>query len=143
MPPGWILPADLHILLRTCFFVLGLISSTPQGAEILDDYHWEATLSPLGLPSGLCVPTNIDNFVSVRIVAFTNCNIAERWTAAPFMDSCGELRRNWRPARGAGLRGRNRGHDRYLQPREHSHCQHCFQNVSQVGLKSMVMRSKL
>ncbi|KAI0304497.1 Rapamycin-insensitive companion of mTOR, N-term-domain-containing protein [Multifurca ochricompacta] len=26
----------------TCFFVLGLISSTPQGAEILSDYGWEA-----------------------------------------------------------------------------------------------------
>ncbi|KAI0775530.1 Rapamycin-insensitive companion of mTOR, N-term-domain-containing protein [Trametes elegans] len=50
----------------TCFFVLGLISSTPQGAEILDDYHWEATLSPLGLPTGLCVPVDVDKFVSVR-----------------------------------------------------------------------------
>nr|VWP00964.1 Guanyl nucleotide exchange factor Sql2 [Ganoderma boninense] len=49
----------------TCFFVLGLISSTPQGAEILDDYHWEATLSPLGLPTGLCVPVDVDKFVSV------------------------------------------------------------------------------
>ncbi|KAI0789744.1 Rapamycin-insensitive companion of mTOR, N-term-domain-containing protein [Abortiporus biennis] len=49
----------------TCFFVLGLISSTPQGAEILDDYHWEATLSPLGQPTGLCVPVNVDKFVSI------------------------------------------------------------------------------
>ncbi|KAI0366921.1 hypothetical protein BV20DRAFT_1001539 [Pilatotrama ljubarskyi] len=49
----------------TCFFVLGLISSTPQGAEILDDYHWEATLSPLGLPTGLCVPVDVDKFVSI------------------------------------------------------------------------------
>ncbi|KAI0073477.1 hypothetical protein K474DRAFT_1666532 [Panus rudis PR-1116 ss-1] len=49
----------------TCFFVLGLISSTPQGAEILDDYHWEATLSPLGLPTGLCVPLDVDSFVSI------------------------------------------------------------------------------
>ncbi|KAH9912683.1 Rapamycin-insensitive companion of mTOR, middle domain-containing protein [Epithele typhae] len=49
----------------TCFFVLGLISSTPQGAEILDDYNWEATLSPLGLPSGLCVPVDVEQFVSI------------------------------------------------------------------------------
>ncbi|RPD54648.1 hypothetical protein L226DRAFT_535797 [Lentinus tigrinus ALCF2SS1-7] len=49
----------------TCFFVLGLISSTPQGAEILGDYHWEATLSPLGLPTGLCVPLDVDQFVSI------------------------------------------------------------------------------
>ncbi|KAF8890018.1 Rapamycin-insensitive companion of mTOR, N-term-domain-containing protein [Gymnopilus junonius] len=49
----------------TCFFVLGLISTTTQGAEILDDYHWEATLSPLGLPTGLCIPADIDRFISL------------------------------------------------------------------------------
>ncbi|EJD50823.1 hypothetical protein AURDEDRAFT_111977 [Auricularia subglabra TFB-10046 SS5] len=47
----------------TCFFVLGLISATPQGAEILDDYGWEATMSPLGATTGLCVPTQLDNFL--------------------------------------------------------------------------------
>ncbi|KAJ3479559.1 hypothetical protein NLI96_g8977 [Meripilus lineatus] len=68
-----IVPAILEIAERslvfsvrgTCFFVLGLISSTPQGAEILDDYRWEATLSPLGLPTGLCVPLDVDKFISV------------------------------------------------------------------------------
>jgi len=49
----------------TCFYVLGLISSTPQGAEILSDYGWEATLSPLGLPTGLCVPLDLDKFLSI------------------------------------------------------------------------------
>ncbi|KAI0917225.1 hypothetical protein AcW1_007525 [Taiwanofungus camphoratus] len=49
----------------TCFFVLGLISSTPQGAEILDDYHWESTLSPLGFPTGLCVPDDVDRFINI------------------------------------------------------------------------------
>jgi len=51
---------------RTCFYVLGLISSTPQGAEILSDYGWEATLSPLGLPTGLCVPLDLGKFLLVR-----------------------------------------------------------------------------
>jgi len=32
---------------RTCFFVLGLISSTTQGAEILEDYNWMSLSSPL------------------------------------------------------------------------------------------------
>ncbi|KAG1808998.1 Rapamycin-insensitive companion of mTOR, N-term-domain-containing protein [Suillus variegatus] len=49
----------------TCFFVLGLISSTSQGAEILDDYRWEATLSPLGVPTGLCIPLDLDKFISL------------------------------------------------------------------------------
>ncbi|KAL5482443.1 hypothetical protein ACEPAI_9037 [Sanghuangporus weigelae] len=49
----------------TCFFALGLISSTAQGAEILDDYGWEATLSPLGAPTGLCIPADIEKFVAI------------------------------------------------------------------------------
>jgi rapamycin-insensitive companion of mTOR len=49
----------------TCFFVLGLISTTSLGAEILDDYHWEATLSPLSLPTGLCLPVDLHGFVAI------------------------------------------------------------------------------
>lgn len=49
----------------TCFFVLGLISSTSQGAEILDDYEWEATVTPLGLPIGLCIPMDVEKFITI------------------------------------------------------------------------------
>ncbi|KAG2009933.1 ste16 [Coprinopsis cinerea AmutBmut pab1-1] len=68
-----VIPAVLEILERspipsvrgTCFFVLGLISCTSQGAEILDDYHWESTLSPLGFPTGICIPADVDRFLSI------------------------------------------------------------------------------
>ncbi|KAK0487570.1 Rapamycin-insensitive companion of mTOR, N-term-domain-containing protein [Armillaria novae-zelandiae] len=49
----------------TCFFVLGLIASTSQGAEILDDYEWEATVTPLGLPIGLCIPMDVEKFITI------------------------------------------------------------------------------
>ncbi|KZT18431.1 hypothetical protein NEOLEDRAFT_1125374 [Neolentinus lepideus HHB14362 ss-1] len=49
----------------TCFFVLGLLSVTPQGAEILDDYHWESTLSPAGYPTGLSTPMDLEKFIFV------------------------------------------------------------------------------
>lgn len=49
----------------TCFFILGLISSTPLGAEVLVDYGWEATLSPLGLPTGVVIPAALDKFLAV------------------------------------------------------------------------------
>ncbi|KAF9267369.1 hypothetical protein L218DRAFT_977972 [Marasmius fiardii PR-910] len=49
----------------TCFFILGLISSTSQGCEILDDYHWEATLTPMGLPTGLCIPVDVEKFIAL------------------------------------------------------------------------------
>jgi len=47
------------------FFVLGLVSSTPLGAEILSDYGWEATTDPVGFTTGLCVPVNLSKFVSI------------------------------------------------------------------------------
>ena len=50
---------------RTAFFVLGLIASTTQGAELLDEFDWEATLTPLGETTGLCIPLDIDSFVQV------------------------------------------------------------------------------
>jgi rapamycin-insensitive companion of mTOR len=53
---------------RTCFFVLGLISSTIQGAEILSDFGWDATLSPLGLPLGICVPADVSKFTMVSVL---------------------------------------------------------------------------
>ncbi|KAG8695134.1 hypothetical protein FRC09_009374 [Ceratobasidium sp. 395] len=49
----------------TCFYVLGLISSTPQGAEVLDEYEWEATVTPLGLTTGLCLPMDVEKFLYI------------------------------------------------------------------------------
>jgi len=49
----------------TCFFVLGLIASTIQGAEILEDFGWEATMSPVGTPTGIAVPTDLSKFISL------------------------------------------------------------------------------
>jgi len=49
----------------TCFFVLGLISSTAQGADILAEYGWEAAHSPLGMPTGICTPTSLEKFINI------------------------------------------------------------------------------
>jgi hypothetical protein len=50
---------------RTCFFVLGLISTTVPGADLLEDYGWVPTTTTLGLTTGLCVPENINDFAKV------------------------------------------------------------------------------
>ncbi|GAK67572.1 cytosolic regulator pianissimo [Moesziomyces antarcticus] len=49
----------------TCFFVLGLISSTNAGAEVLQDYGWQSVCTPLGAPMGLCIPDNVNRLVSL------------------------------------------------------------------------------
>lgn len=55
----------LKLSARTCFFVIGLIASTEQGAEILSDYGWSAATTSLGDPTGICVPEDISKFMTV------------------------------------------------------------------------------
>ncbi|SPO40478.1 related to protein ste16 [Pseudozyma flocculosa] len=49
----------------TCFFVLGLISATTQGSELLQDYGWISVCTPLGVPLGLCLPSDVGRLVSM------------------------------------------------------------------------------
>ena len=116
---------------RTCFFVLGLISSTPQGAEILDDYHWEATLSPLGLPTGLCVPVDIDRFVSVSVVRVLSRRCTES-AADTTLGLRGERGIRRQPSRAARDRGRAGGDGRHLPARQHRHRQRRVADPDQV-----------
>ncbi|CAD6970744.1 unnamed protein product [Tilletia controversa] len=48
------------------FFVIGMISSTPQGAEVLNDYGWRTAWTSMGLPTGVCIPDEIDRFVEIE-----------------------------------------------------------------------------
>ncbi|KAI0463068.1 hypothetical protein LJB42_003083 [Komagataella kurtzmanii] len=46
-----------------CFYVLGLIARTKEGAEILDDEGWESVFDKVnGLPVGICLPTDLSKF---------------------------------------------------------------------------------
>lgn len=63
---------------RTCFFVIGLLSSTRMGAEILEEYGWIAARSPMGKTTGLCLPSDIGRFTKVRRVTRSLANIADR-----------------------------------------------------------------
>ncbi|KAM0790272.1 hypothetical protein ACM66B_005576 [Microbotryomycetes sp. NB124-2] len=51
----------------TAFFALGLISSTIEGAEMLEDLGWQAVLTPLGQPTTLVVPMELGNFVDTTL----------------------------------------------------------------------------
>ncbi|KAL8290440.1 hypothetical protein RQP46_002698 [Phenoliferia psychrophenolica] len=55
--------SPVYSLRGTAFFVLGLIASTVEGTEILDDLGWESVCTPLGVATGICVPVEISNFV--------------------------------------------------------------------------------
>ncbi|CEH14460.1 related to protein ste16 [Ceraceosorus bombacis] len=49
----------------TCFFTLGLIASTSPGAELLQDFGWDCAFTTFGTPISLCVPRNLDAFVTI------------------------------------------------------------------------------
>jgi hypothetical protein len=53
------------IMKGTCFFVLGLISSTRMGAELLEELGWVSTRTPMGHTTGICLPNDISRFVQV------------------------------------------------------------------------------
>jgi hypothetical protein len=52
----------------TAFFVLGLISKTMQGLEILLEYGWDGTTSTMGDSLGFCVPFSLHKLLSVRLI---------------------------------------------------------------------------
>ncbi|OAV98339.1 hypothetical protein PTTG_25752 [Puccinia triticina 1-1 BBBD Race 1] len=47
----------------TCYFVLGLISLTSEGSELLEDAGWATVQTPLGMITGICVPTRLNEFI--------------------------------------------------------------------------------
>lgn len=58
---------ELIYIPRTCFFVISLLSSTRMGAEILEEYGWIATRTPLGVTTGICLPNDISKFAYVSV----------------------------------------------------------------------------
>ncbi|KAK6610699.1 cytosolic regulator pianissimo [Botrytis cinerea] len=50
----------------TAFFVLGLISRSRHGLEILSEHGWDSNTSSLGISLGLCIPQNLNKFFSYQ-----------------------------------------------------------------------------
>lgn len=49
----------------TAFFVIGLISRSVHGLEILSELGWDANTSSLGVSNGFCIPNNLSRFLSL------------------------------------------------------------------------------
>ncbi|CAO3594443.1 unnamed protein product [Absidia cylindrospora] len=58
--------SEVLSLKGTCFYVLGLIAKTQQGVEILGEHGWECVVGPNDNPEGLCVPLNLQGFLTIR-----------------------------------------------------------------------------
>ncbi|RYP62271.1 hypothetical protein DL771_009801 [Monosporascus sp. 5C6A] len=57
---------EVMSLRGTAFFVLGLISRSLHGFEMLAEHGWESNTTPLGTSLGLCIPSNLSNFFSFQ-----------------------------------------------------------------------------
>lgn len=56
---------DVMSMRGTAFFVIGLISRSVHGLEILSELGWDANTNSLGVSTGFCVPTNLSRFLSL------------------------------------------------------------------------------
>lgn len=57
---------EVMSLRGTAFFVLGLISRSIHGLEILSELGWDSNTSVMGNSLGFCVPTNLQSFLSLE-----------------------------------------------------------------------------
>ncbi|OAA57250.1 HR1 rho-binding repeat protein [Cordyceps fumosorosea ARSEF 2679] len=57
---------DVMSLRGTAFFVLGLISRSTHGLEILSEYGWDASTTPTGNSLGYCLPTDLSKLLSLQ-----------------------------------------------------------------------------
>ncbi|KAM0751148.1 hypothetical protein T439DRAFT_374032 [Meredithblackwellia eburnea MCA 4105] len=55
--------SPVYSLRGTAYFALGLIASTLEGVEILQDLGWESVVGPIGGAAGICVPADVPRFV--------------------------------------------------------------------------------
>lgn len=57
---------EIMSLRGTAFFVLGLISRSVHGLEILSEFGWDSNTTKMGVSLGLCIPQNLGKFFSFQ-----------------------------------------------------------------------------
>lgn len=71
--------SDVMTMRGTAFFVLGLISRSLHGMEILAEHGWIAATDDLGRSLGHCLPLNLEVLFSVRGNHLVLAETAETW----------------------------------------------------------------
>ncbi|GAA5935683.1 hypothetical protein JCM3775_003381 [Rhodotorula graminis] len=55
--------SPVYSLRGTATYALAFISSTEEGAEMLDELGWESVFTPLRGPTGICVPMYLNDYI--------------------------------------------------------------------------------
>lgn len=77
---------DIMSLRGTAFFVLGLISRSTHGLEILSEQGWDSNTSPAGSSLGFCLPTDLGKLFSFqpwKSEPVTTIDLAPRQRTSP------------------------------------------------------------
>jgi rapamycin-insensitive companion of mTOR len=84
--------AEVMSMRGTACFVLGLISRTLHGFEMLAENGWETTVDPRGRSLGLCIPRNLEalclvsltmvHFCDVMLTRLENCGFCHSYPCA-------------------------------------------------------------
>ncbi|GBC19604.2 hypothetical protein RIR_jg41870.t1 [Rhizophagus irregularis DAOM 181602=DAOM 197198] len=78
----------------TCYFVLGLITKTASGIEMLEDLGWECVYDAnTGIGTGLCIPVNSQAFLSFPKWKYTGFESALDTPSKPIVP-CSSVERN-------------------------------------------------
>ena len=84
---GWIVKiatsSEVMTMRGTAFFVLGLISRSLHGMEILTEHEWTAATDHLGRSLGYCLPPDLHDLLSVSLVitkSTFDSNFCCRWS---------------------------------------------------------------
>jgi len=57
---------EVMSLRGTAFFVLGLMSRSVHGLEIMSEFGWDSNTTTMGASLGLCIPQNLNKFFSYQ-----------------------------------------------------------------------------
>ena len=58
--------SEVATLKGTAYFVLGMLSATKLGVELLEEYHWCGVVTSMGEPIGICLPDDIRKVLSTQ-----------------------------------------------------------------------------
>ena len=82
--------SEVMTLRGTAFFVLGLISRSLHGMEILAEHGWIGATDHLGYSLGYCLPPQLGDLFSVRI-QYENVMFLRTCTHMPFRSICRQV----------------------------------------------------
>lgn len=58
--------SQVATLKGTAYLILGMLSTTTVGVDLLQQYNWYGVVSNMGAPTGICVPDQISRVLNLQ-----------------------------------------------------------------------------